>query len=59
MTVDENARKARAAALRKQIARLTKPSAAPEEAKPESPREFVDRRMRELDRKGERKPRKN
>ena len=59
MTEDENARKARAAALGFVSRAICFLSAAPEEAKPESPREFVDRRMRELDRKGERKPRKN
>jgi hypothetical protein len=53
---DEAARKARADRLRAQIRSSKKPAAeepAPDQssgkpAKPESPREFVERRMREL-----------
>ncbi|HYR90040.1 MAG TPA: hypothetical protein VE422_38570 [Terriglobia bacterium] len=68
MTKDEQARKARAESLRKQINRIIRPDAdAGEESqdqgnpsKPdekaetpraESPRDFVHRRMRELDKK--------
>lgn len=60
-TDDEAARKARAARLREQIARITKPDfSGDEELKEESrtsgpsresPREFVERRMRELNKK--------
>ena len=59
MAGDEDARKARAAALRRQIARITKPVAGAEQrsepraepgAPQETPRQFVHRRMRELDR---------
>lgn len=49
---------ARAARLREQIDKLTHPEAspsdqpqAPEEKRPMSPREFIDRKMRELDKK--------
>jgi hypothetical protein len=48
---DEKARKARAEGIRKQIESLKKPSAAGEQKPPapETPAEFVHRRMRELD----------
>jgi hypothetical protein len=53
---DEAARKARAQRLRKQIQHMATPEAgsAKEEAPPpttESPREFIHRKMRELDKK--------
>jgi hypothetical protein len=48
---DEKARKARAEGIRKQIESLRKPSASGQQAPPapETPAEFVHRRMRELD----------
>jgi hypothetical protein len=50
---DSEARKARAARLREQIERLKadqQPAGAPDPpAQPESPRDFVERRMRETD----------
>jgi len=45
---------ARAARLREQIDKLTnpdRPKEAPEEKRPMSPREFIERKMNELDRK--------
>jgi hypothetical protein len=45
---------ARAARLREQIDKLTNPDQAkevPEEKRPMSPREFIERKMNELDRK--------
>jgi len=47
---DEKARKARAEGIRKQIESLKKPSADQQKPPaPETPAEFVHRRMRELD----------
>jgi hypothetical protein len=48
---DEKARKARAEGIRKQIESLKKPSTGADEKPPapETPAEFVHRRMRELD----------
>jgi len=50
-TDDEPARRARAEALRKRMGELTRPPAAAPAPPPrdESPAEFVNRRMRELD----------
>ena len=53
---DEEARKAQAARWREEIARLTTPAAPDEEEAPpdvpahESPRDFIARKSRELDR---------
>ena len=63
MTADPDPRAARAARLREQIDKLTKKKPemeekgdsiqTPEPKEAENPREFIHRRMRELDKKGE------
>jgi plasmid stabilization system protein ParE len=49
---DEEARKAQAARLRAQIERLVAgqpPAGSPDQPSPESPRAYIERRMREID----------